>query len=195
MRVAALASTQSRRLSWGARLVGAGLTATMAFGIAAGPASAHAVPRAVVACTSCKTTSTPSTPGCKTCQTKPPTGCKPCQTPPPPPCPTGATAIRVDDPETGPVAIPGDGTFQITVTESDKGEAFSFNVPSSAHRTVVRVTATGEDGGTTVKTYDSKSGYPDGIAAAGPIHAPAASDGKYEDLESIDFCVKPTPYV
>ncbi|KOV59301.1 hypothetical protein [Streptomyces sp. MMG1121] len=92
------------------------------------------------------------------------------------------------------VAIPGDGRFQLTVTSTTQGQVFSFNIPGSDHRSVVRVTATGSTGGSTVVTYDSTTGFPDGIAAAGPLHAPVNSTGKYANLSRIDFCIKPTKY-
>lgn len=48
MRVATRARTQSRRASWGARLVGVGLTTAVAVGFAASPASAAQVPPRLV---------------------------------------------------------------------------------------------------------------------------------------------------
>lgn len=207
MRVAARTKTQSRRLSWGAGLVGAGLTATVAFGIAAGSAAAHTVPRVTMACkSSCPTTgtsgcsscqTTPPTSGCAACATKPPTsGCTPCQTAPPPPpaCPSGATGFSVTNPVSGPVAIPGDGNLQLTIHNGTQGETFDFDVPAAAHRTVVQVTATGS-AGAKVYTYDSTTGFPDGKAADTGLHSTANSAGQDPVITRIDFCVKPTKYV
>ncbi|MBX7546739.1 hypothetical protein [Streptomyces sp. NPDC004232] len=98
------------------------------------------------------------------------------------------------NPKTGSVAIPGDGSFKLTVSSTAQGQVFSFDIPSSAHRSVVRVTATGGTAGSTVVTYDSTTGFPDGIEAAGPLHAPVNSTGKFANLSRIDFCVKPTKY-
>ncbi|MEU9476676.1 hypothetical protein [Streptomyces sp. NPDC048191] len=97
-------------------------------------------------------------------------------------------------PRTESVAIPGDGSFQLTVSSTAQGQVFSFNIPGSAHRSVVRVTATGGTAGSIVTNYDSSTGFPDGVAADGPLHAPVNSIGKYANLSRIDFCVKPTKY-
>ncbi|WP_369246698.1 hypothetical protein [Streptomyces sp. R41] len=97
---------------------------------------------------------------------------------------------------TGPVTIPGDGTFQLTVSNTAQGEVFSFSIPATDHRAAVKVTATGVTGAVNVYTYDSTTGHPDGIAADGPLHAPVnPKTGLYADLSRIDFCVKPTKYV
>ncbi|WP_143079221.1 hypothetical protein [Streptomyces monashensis] len=98
------------------------------------------------------------------------------------------------NPMTESVAIPGDGSFQLTVSSATQGQVFSFNIPGTAHRSVVRVTATGGTAGSTVVNYDSTTGFPDGVAAAGSLHAPVNSTGKYANLTRIDFCVKPTKY-
>ncbi|MEU1402296.1 hypothetical protein ABZ471_07995 [Streptomyces sp. NPDC005728] len=98
------------------------------------------------------------------------------------------------NPMTGPVAIPGDGNLQLTVSNSSQGKTFAFDVPASAHRTVVQVTATGSTGALVYK-YDSSTGFPDGKAADAGLHDPADSSGNYSDITRIDFCVKPTKYV
>ena len=171
MRVAAGAKTQSRRLRRGARLVGVGLATTVALGIAAGPASAQAGPASDA-------------------------GVQPVEVDDNPPvsCPTGATGFRVEDPTTGTVSIPGDGSFQITVTDTPQGQVFSFNIPPNDHRAAVKVTAKGGTGGANVYTYDSAAGFPDGIAADGSLHTPINPSGKYADLSHIDFCVIVTRY-
>ncbi|OIJ86113.1 hypothetical protein BIV25_42225 [Streptomyces sp. MUSC 14] len=108
-------------------------------------------------------------------------------------CPTGATGFRVDNPTTGPVSIPGDGTFGLTVSNSSQGQVFSFTIPASDHRAAVKVTAKGGNAAN-VYTYDSTTGFPNGIAADGSLHAPINPSGKFADLSHIDFCVIPTNY-
>ncbi|MEU2713502.1 hypothetical protein [Streptomyces sp. NPDC007205] len=98
------------------------------------------------------------------------------------------------NPTSGPVAIPGDGSLQLTVSSGTQGEVFGFSIPSSAHRAAVQVTATGSTGAKVYK-YDSSTGFPDGTAADAGLHAPANSTGKFPDVTRIDFCVKPTKYV
>ncbi|MEU8027497.1 hypothetical protein [Streptomyces sp. NPDC049099] len=97
------------------------------------------------------------------------------------------------NPLTGPVAIPGDGSLQLTVTNGTQGEVFGFSIPSSAHRSAVQVTVTGSTGAK-VYNYDSSTGFPDGTAADAGLHAPADSSGKDPLITRIDFCVKPTKY-
>ncbi|MGJ5751676.1 hypothetical protein [Streptomyces puniciscabiei] len=92
------------------------------------------------------------------------------------------------------VAIPGDGNFQLTVSSTAQGQVFSFSIPTSAHRAAVRVIVTGGTAGSSVVTYDSSNGHPEGIAADGPLHAPVNSAGKFADLTRIDFCLKTTKY-
>ncbi|MER6569217.1 hypothetical protein ABT288_24305 [Streptomyces sp. NPDC001093] len=92
------------------------------------------------------------------------------------------------------VAIPGDGSFQLTVTSSAQGQVFSFSIPTADHRSVVKVTATGGTAGSSVYTYDSSNGHPDGIAADGPLHGPANSTGQFANLTRLDFCLKTTKY-
>ncbi|MER6573837.1 hypothetical protein ABT288_48875 [Streptomyces sp. NPDC001093] len=108
-------------------------------------------------------------------------------------CPMGATGFRVDNPATGPVSIPGDGTFQLTVSSSTDGQVFSFDIPASDHRAAVKVTAKGGDNAN-VYTYDSTTGFPSGISADGSLHAPINASGKFADLSHIDFCVVPSNY-
>ncbi|MGW3203330.1 hypothetical protein [Streptomyces sp. NPDC001135] len=94
----------------------------------------------------------------------------------------------------GPVAIPGDGNLQLTVSNGTQGQVFGFSIPSSAHRSAVQVTVTSSTGAKVYK-YDSSTGFPDGTAADAGLHAPATSSGKDPDITRIDFCVKTTKYV
>ncbi|MFF7351654.1 MULTISPECIES: hypothetical protein [Streptomyces] len=98
------------------------------------------------------------------------------------------------NPVTGPVAIPGDGNLQLTIGSNAQGEVFGFNIPSSAHRSVVQVAVTGSTG-VNVYKYDSTTGFPDGKAADTGLHALANANGKDPDITRIDFCVKTTKYV
>ncbi|MFI9151010.1 hypothetical protein [Streptomyces sp. NPDC053367] len=159
-------------MKWGARLIGAGLTTVAVVGFAAGPASAQPGPASDA-------------------------GVQPVEVEgnPPVSCPAGATGFRVEDPETGPVDIPGDGTLQLTVTDTPEGQVFSFDIPPSARRAAVEVTAKGGTGGANVYSYDASTGFPGGIAADGSLHAPLNPSGKYADLSHIDFCVIPSDYI
>ncbi|MEU8028332.1 hypothetical protein [Streptomyces sp. NPDC049099] len=153
------------------RLVGAGMTAVAALGVAAGPASAQAGP--------------PSDAGVQPVEV---------EDNPPVSCPAGATGFRVEDPTTGTVSIPGDGTFQLTVTDTTAGQVFSFSIPATDQRAAVKVTAKGGTGGANVYTYDSTTGFPTGITMDGSLHAPINPSGKFADLSHIDFCVIPSRY-
>ncbi|GGU75390.1 hypothetical protein GCM10010260_04340 [Streptomyces filipinensis] len=113
---------------------------------------------------------------------------------PPVSCPTGATGFRVEDPTTGSVNIPGDGNFTITVTDTTAGQVFSFDIPTADHRSAIKVVAKGGTGGANVYTYDSTTGFPNGITMDGSLHAPINPSGKFADLSHIDFCVIPSNY-
>ncbi|GHI03772.1 hypothetical protein AQI88_09105 [Streptomyces cellostaticus] len=174
MRTAARAKARSGRVRWAARIVGAGLTATAALGIAAGPALAQAGP--------------PSD-----------QGVQPVLSPdmnPPVSCPTGATGFRVEEPAVGTtnVPIPGDDakTFELTVTNTDQGQVFSFHIPDDAQRAAVQVTAKGGNVGANVYTYDSMR-FPNGEVIDGSLHAPINPSNKFADLSHIDFCLIPCP--
>lgn len=166
MRVAARAKTGPGRARWAARLVGAGLTTATALGIAAGPALADPGP--------------PSNPGMiqpAEVGDNPDVSCAP-----------GETGFRVENPSTGSVNIPGDGSLDIIVSNTDQGQVFSFFIPDAAQRAATKVVAKGGNIGANVYTYPSPGSTADGF-----LHTPINPSGKFADLSHIDFCVVPCP--
>jgi hypothetical protein len=174
MRVAARSRTQSQRARWGARFLGAGLTAVVALGVAASPALAQAGP--------------PSGAGVQPVEVPFPGG--------EPVCPTGSTPLRIDEPFTAGTrvaSIPGDGTLTLTIHGADN-QTFDFSINGSAAARQVFVKGGPNQN---LYNYDTAHGFPNGVSADTGLHAPlgAGPNGSlFFGLSHIDFCFVPSPY-
>ncbi|MFF9769328.1 hypothetical protein ACF1GT_22470 [Streptomyces sp. NPDC014636] len=161
MRVATREGTQPKR-AWGARLLGAGLAAVAALGVAAGPAAAAAVRPVLV-------------PGN-----------------PPAICPDGSAALRLDPSDDGtqiPVTIPGDGSGTITATfhqapGADPDTLVDFTTTGSiaVHQATVK-------GGPNANRYVyTAPTFPNGIAADEDLVSPTNPGGQIPPISHVDFC-------
>lgn len=174
MRVATRSRTQSRRARWGARFLGAGLTAVVAVGVAASPALALPGP--------------PSGAGVQPAEVPFPGG--------DPVCPAGSTALRINEPfseGTSVTNIPGDGTLTLTIHGSDN-QTFDFSITGA---TAARQVFVKGGPNQNLYNYDAAHGFPNGISSDTALHAPlgAGPNGsKFFGLSHIDFCLIPSPY-
>jgi hypothetical protein len=136
----------------------------VAFGVAAGPASAAEVPPVFVEGT-------------------------PAQV-----CPDGSTALRVFPNQSGqtfPVSIPGDGSGTLTPTFNASGTTVSF--VTTGPIAVSQVTVKGGPNANRY-IYNDTTGFPNGIRADSGLVSPINPGGNLPEISHVDFCFTPSPY-
>ncbi|MEU6576011.1 hypothetical protein [Streptomyces sp. NPDC046805] len=173
MRVATRARTQTRRARWGGRLLGAGLTTVVALGVAVSPASARQLDPGA-----------PSSPG----------NVQPEEVGNGTFCPDGTdiTFSLLSPIPTGhnEFEILDVGHIAVDVTSTTQTFNFSITGPLAARQIIVHSTPSANR-----YSYDAGTGFPNGRAQDGLLHAPSAeAGGAFNNLTSIVFCLINSPY-
>ncbi|WP_333775309.1 hypothetical protein [Streptomyces sp. IBSBF 3136] len=159
-------TTRSKRRMWGARLACAGVTTAVALGIAASPALAAEVPPIFV----------PGHPAAV--------------------CPAGSQLLSVEasnTPQTFHIAIPGDGSGDVTLTFTNGNKELSFDIAEPNSIAVSQVTVAGGPNANRY-IYDAATGFPNGIDSDTGLFPPLNPGGQMPGIGRVDFCFVPDNY-
>ncbi|MFF5028225.1 hypothetical protein ACWCPJ_25010 [Streptomyces collinus] len=159
-------TTRSTTRAWTARLACAGVTTLVALGVAASPALAAEVPPVFI-------------PG------HPAAACAPGQ--------QLLSVTASNTPQTFHVAIPGDGSGDVTLTFSNGNKEMAFSIAQPNSIAVRQVTVAGGPNANRY-IYDSNTGFPNGIDSDSGLFPPLNPGGQMPGIGRVDLCFVPDNY-